>query len=139
MKALSLIVQFVIFFSIGFGFFLLAGNLFRFQSDLIKKDILDSGSELSIKQVSAVSITANTTCKSCDTVDIMIDQKSIAGYTPTYRLSNGIILTIEPESKIIQSTIHNLCRSTTCDSREVTSSRGITLTYDRTNNKLVIR
>jgi hypothetical protein len=139
MKAASLIVQFVLFFTIGLGFFLLAGNLFRFQSGLIKQDILDAGSDLSINQISALSINAIDSCKSCDNVTIKIDQKSIAGYNPTYRLSNGIILEIEPENKIAQSSMHNLHHSITSDPSEASSYKAITLTYDRTKNKLVIK
>lgn len=139
MKAAYLIVQFVLFFTIGLGFFLMAGNLFRFQSGLIKQDILDAGSDLSINQISALSINAITSCKSCDNVTIKIDQKSIAGYNPTYRLSNGIILEIGSENKIVQSSIHNLQHSITSDTTEVSSYKAITLTYDRTKNKLVIK
>lgn len=139
MKAASLIVQFVIFFTIGLGFFLLAGNLFRFQSGLIKQDIIDVGSDLSINQISALSINAIDSCKSCDNVTIKIDQKSIAGYNPTYQLSGGLILKIEPEDKTVQSSMHNLNSSITSDTTEVSSSKAITLTYDRTKNKLVIK
>ena len=139
MKAASLIIQFVLFFTIGLGFFLLAGNLFRFQSGLIKQDILDSGSDLSASQISAISINAVDSCKSCDIVTIKIDQKSIAGYNPTYRLSNGLILQIEPENKIVQSSMHNLHHSITFDTSAVSSSKVISLTYDRTKNNLVIK
>lgn len=138
MKAASLIVQFVLFFTIGLGFFLLAGNLFRFQSGLIKQDIIDSSSDLSISQLSALSLKAVDSCKSCDSVSITIEQKSIAGYNPVYQLSGGIVLKIEPENKIAQSSIHNLYHSITFDTSEVSSSKDITLTYDRTKNKLVI-
>lgn len=139
MKAASLIVQFVIFFTIGLGFFLMAGNLFRFQSGLIKQDIFTSGSDLSTSQISAASITAVNSCKSCDSVTIKIEQKSIAGYKPVYQLSNGLILKIEPENKIVQSSMHNLYHSITFDETEASSTKAIALTYDRTKNKLVIR
>ncbi len=139
MKAASLIVQFVIFFTIGLGFFLMAGNLFRFQSDLIKQDILDSGSNLSTSQLSAASIVAVNSCKSCDNVTIKVEQKSIAGYSPVYQLSNGVILEIEPENKLVQSSMHNLYHSITSDAAESSSTKAIALTYDRTKNKLVIR
>lgn len=135
MKAVSLIIQFVLFFIIGFGFFILAGNLFRFQSDLIRSDIIDSSSNLSVDQLSAVSIRAVNSCKACSNVTIKIDQKSIAGIYPTYQLSNGIILKLE--SKTVQSSMHNVNYSITYDADE-TSSKSIALTYDRTKNKLVI-
>jgi len=139
MKAASLIVQFVLFFTIGLSFFLLAGNLFRFQSDLIKQEILDRGSTLLVKQLSALSIVAVDSCKSCDSVSIKISPKTIAGYSPVYQLSGGVILKIEAENKAVQSTIHNLHHSITFDTKEVSSSKDITLTYDRTKNKLVIK
>ncbi len=143
MKAASLILQFVIFFTIGLGFFLMAGNLFRFQSTLIKQDILDSASNLSASQISASSIRAVSSCKSCDRVSVKIDQKIIAGSTPTYRLSDGtinvLILEIEEENKIVRSSMHGLTYSVLTDAVKVSSSKSITLTYDRTKNNLVIR
>ena len=139
MKAVSLIVQFVLFFIIGLGFFLLSGNLFKYQSGLVRKGILDSGSELSVNQISAISISSVDSCKSCDNVTIKVDQKSIAGYNPVYQLSNGIILKVEPENKIVQSTMHNLYYSITYDTAEVSSSKSIALTYDKIKNKLVMK
>ncbi|MEM5797129.1 MAG: hypothetical protein QW818_00195 [Candidatus Aenigmatarchaeota archaeon] len=139
MKAVSLIVQFVIFFTIGLSFFLLVGNLFKFQSDLIKRDILESGSTLSLNQLSAALINAVNSCKSCNNVSIKIDQKPIAEYTQIYQLSDNLILKIEPENKIIKSSLHNLNYSINSDPTEFSASKTITLTYDRTNNKLVIK
>lgn len=139
MKAASLIIQFVLFFTIGLGFFLLAGNLFRFQSDLIKQDILEAGSRLALSQISAISIKAVDSCKSCDNVTIKADPKPIAGYDQTYQLSSGIILEIEPENKLAQSSLHNLKHSLTFDTTKVSSAKSIALTYDRTKNKLVIK
>lgn len=143
MKAASLILQFVIFFTIGMGFFLMAGNLFRFQSDLIKQDIIDSASNLSVSEISASSITIVNSCKSCGNISVKLDQKPIAGNTPTYRLSDGTInaltLEIEPENKMAQSSMHGLNYSVITDTTEVSSSKTITLTYDRTKNNLVMR
>jgi len=139
MKAVSQIVQFVIFFAIGMAFFLAAGNLFRFQSDLIKQDILNASSTLAVSQLSAISIKAIDSCKSCDNATITIYQRSIAGYNPTYQLSSGIILRIDPEAKIVQSSMHNLHHSITYGSAKVSSAKAIALTYDRTTNNLVIK
>ena len=139
MKAVSLIIQFVLFFTIGLGFFLLAGNLFRFQSNLIKQDILDTGSGLALSQISAISIKAVDSCKSCDNVTIKADLKPIAGYSPTYQLSSGVILEIEPENKLAQSSLHNLDQSLTFDAAKISSAKSIALTYDRTKNKLVMK
>lgn len=139
MKAVSLIVQFVLFFVIGLGFFLTAGNLFRYQSDLIKNEILASSSNLSVSSLSAASIRAVESCKSCDSVMLKFDQKPIAGYNPTFQLSNGIILKIEPEGKQVQSSMHSLSYSLSFGSGDVSSSKTINLTYDRTKNNLVIK
>ena len=139
MKAVSLIMQFVLFFMIGFAFFLLAGNLFRFQSGLIRQDILNSSSKLAINQISAFSIRAVDSCKSCDNVTIRFEPKPIAGYNPTYQLSSGVILKIAPENKIIQSSMHNLYYSINYGADEVSSVKPIDLMYDRTKNNLVIK
>ncbi len=139
MRAVSLIMQFVLFFTIGFGFFLLAGNLFRFQSGFIKQDIINASSELAINQISAVSFRAINSCKSCDSVTIKFDQKPIADYNPTFQLSNGVILRINPENKVVQSSMHNLYYSINYGASEVSSAKTIDLTYDRTKNNLVIK
>lgn len=138
MKAASLIIQFVLFFIIGLGFFLLAGNLFRFQSDYIKGDILSIGSEIYTRQMSSFAINAVNICKSCDNVTLKISQGPLAGASPTYQLSQGIVFEIDSENKIVQSTMHNLFYSIAEGSNKVSSSKTITLTYDRTQNKLVI-
>ncbi|MBI1978489.1 MAG: hypothetical protein HYS62_00315 [Candidatus Aenigmarchaeota archaeon] len=139
MKAVSLIVQFIIFFAIGLGFFLMAGNLFRFQSDLIKQDVIDAGSSLALGEISAASIRAINSCKSCENVSIKVDQRMIAGYNPVYQLSNGAILEIEPEDEVLQSSVHNLNYSVTMNTPKVLASKAIVLTYDRTKNSLVIK
>lgn len=138
MKAVSLIVQFVIFFIIGMGFFLLAGNLFRYQSDFIKRDIVDIGSEIYSRKMSAVAIDAVDLCKSCDNVTVKVSQSDIAGINPTYQLSQGLKLELESENKIVQSSMHNLYYSVTEGADKVSSSKTITLTYDRKINNLVI-
>ncbi|MBI2546966.1 MAG: hypothetical protein HYW23_00785 [Candidatus Aenigmarchaeota archaeon] len=138
MKAVSLIVQFVIFFIIGLGFFLVVGNVFSFQSDVIKQDILDTGLDTSINQLSAASVRVVDSCKACDNVTIKIDQKSIAGYYPVYQLLNGIILKITPENKTLQNSVHNLNYSVNFTGPDAGASKTIDLTYDRTKNNLVI-
>lgn len=139
MKAASLILQFVIFFMIGMGFFLIAGNIFRFQSNLIKGDIIDMSSSLALSEMSANSISLIDSCKSCEIMTLKIDQESVAGYNPLYQLSNGVRLEIEPENKQAQSSMHNLYYSINYETNKVASSKTILLTYDRTNNNLVMK
>ena len=138
MKAASLILQFLIFFIIGLGFFLLAGNLFRFQSDLIKQGIIDSGSSLALSEISAASIRAVNSCKSCENVTIKIDQRRIAGSIPIYQLSNGVTIELEAENELSQSSMHNLNYSMTLGGK-ASASKPIALTYDRIKNNLVIK
>ena len=139
MKAVALILQFVMFFIIGLTFFIAVSNIVKFQSTEIRQDILNSGSDLSIKEISAEIINTVNSCKSCDNTTIKFNQKPIAGFGPTYKLSNGIILSVLLQSKSLQSSIHNLYYSITYDTKEVGSSKTLNLTYDKTNNKLVIR
>ncbi|MBI2543058.1 MAG: hypothetical protein HYW24_02650 [Candidatus Aenigmarchaeota archaeon] len=138
MKAQSLIIQFIIFFTISLSVFFMVGNLFRYQYDLIRRDVLQSSSELTAEYLSAVAIKAVDTCKSCDNVSITLNVKPSAGYNPTIRLDDGILVKIEPENKIVQSSIHNLKDSIRFQTNDVSSVQPITLTYERENNILGI-
>ncbi len=141
MKAVSLIMQFTIFFVIGLGFFLLAGNLFKFQSSVIKKRIIDSGADLSVVHFSASAIRAIDSCKTCDNVTLKFSQKPIAGVNPVFQLASGtgVTLMMETEGKTLESTMHNMNYSVSLSGIQVSSSNPIDLTYDRTKNNLVIK
>lgn len=141
MKSQSLIVQFVLFFVIGLGFFLLAGNLFRFQSNFIRQDILDFGSELLSKQTSSFIITAINSCKSCDKVSTSFNVKSITGNFPiiAFTANKKLTVSLEEENKLIESSVHNLLYSVNLETNAVSSARSINLTYDKIKNNLVIR
>lgn len=139
MKAVSLIVQFVLFFIIGLGFFILAGNFFRFQSTVIRQELVNFSSEFSVREVSVFAISAVDSCKSCDNVTLRLEQKSVAGYNPTYQISNVIRLKVEQENVFLNSSLHNLNYSINLENAEVSSSKPIDLMYDRTKNKLVIK
>ena len=107
MKSQALIIQFIIFFTIGLAFFLAVGNLFRFQSNLIKREILNLDSELTNKYLSALIITAVDNCKSCNKTSIQVNVKSVVGFNPVFKLDTGIVLSIRPENKILQSSIQS--------------------------------
>lgn len=139
MKSVAFIVQFIIFFTIGLIFFLAAGNLFRFQSNILKRDILDISSELTSNYISAVAIASINTCKYCDNVSVKVNVNPIVGYYPIFELDKGIVISIEPENKSVSSSIHNLNNSISFTTSKVSSVKPITLTYDRTKNNLVIK
>lgn len=139
MKSQSLVVQFLIFFVIGFSFFLSIGIFFRSQANLIKNDILDSGLELETKYISTAAGIATSTCKTCDNVSIRVELRPVIDYRPKIGLGDGIVLSIEPENKVSRSSINNLKHSLNFIPNEVSSVRPITLMYDRTKNNLVIQ
>ena len=140
MKSVSLIIQFVIFFSIGLTFFILVGNLFRFQSDVIKNDVLNFGSNLATKQMSAAAVYAIDTCKTCDNTTIRTEVKSITNLNPDVSLTTGgVMLSIDAENKQTLSSVHNLYFSVNFVPNKVSSVKPITLTYNKTKNNLVIK
>ncbi|MBI2545266.1 MAG: hypothetical protein HYW22_01545 [Candidatus Aenigmarchaeota archaeon] len=139
MKAQSQIIQFILFFAIGLTFLTIVGNVFRFQSDIIKSDILDAGSNVTSKYLSAIVIKSVDGCHSCDNISTRIQLNTIAGYNPDVRLNNGILLSIEPENKLYQVSAHNLFNSITYSTSKVLSVKPITLTYDKTKNNLVVQ
>lgn len=139
MKSQSQIIQFVIFFAIGMTFLTIVGNLFRFQSDIIKADVLDAGSNVSTRYISAIAIKSVDGCKTCDNISTKIQVNSIAGYNPDVRLNNGIVLSIDPENKVYQTSSHNLFYSINYNTNKVLSVKPITLTYDKTKNNLVVQ
>jgi len=138
MKAQSLIVQFILFFAIGMLIFLVVGNLFKFHSEIIRADIINSSLKLTNSYISSVIITETVTCKQCDYVSINLKTgDDIGGYFSEIKLDNGLnVSTIE---KTFYSSIHNIGKSVNITPGKTSSTKTITLTFDRTKNKLMIR
>jgi len=139
MKSQSVIVQFILFFVIGLGVFLSLGNLFKFQSEIVRKDVINNSVELTNSFLSSKIISVVDSCKQCDFVSLDIRlEKTVAGFFTEIDLSNkGLNTSIDGQSSI--SSIHNLNETISTMSGEASSVKAITLMFDRTNNNLMIK
>ncbi len=138
MKSQSLIVQFILFFVIGLGIFLSLGNLFKFHSETIRGDVIDYSVKLTNSFISSAIISTVDSCKQCDSISTNMQlEKTIAGFFTEVELKNG--LNISAGGKTFPSSIHNLNETIGIQPSKASSAKVITLTFDRTNNKLMIR
>lgn len=138
MKAQYLIVQFVLFFIIGLTIFLAIGNIFKLHSEVVRDDIISSSLKLTNSFISSAVITATASCKQCDFVSINLrTMEKIADYFTEIKLKNGLnVSTIE---RSFFSSIHNINESIIIVPSQASSIKPITLTFDRTKNKLMIK
>lgn len=140
-KGQSLVIQFTLFFIIGFTIFLSISNFFKIQSDALGSDALSYGIELTNSYISANILNIITTCKLCTISNTTIKlANTTAGYYIVADLSSTGLNTSTPyvSNKIYLSTIHNLNESIIIAQGRGTSSKPISLTYSRTKNQLEI-
>jgi len=139
-KAQSLIIQFILFFIIGFGLFLTTGLFFKSQSDMFRADVLSSSLELTNSYLSSAFITLTSTCKQCDFIKISKEiENTTAGYILEFDLVNvqpkG--LNVSTENDFFFSSVHNLNESFDMTGSSL-SAKTIILTFSRTKNELRI-
>jgi hypothetical protein len=124
---------------IGLGIFLSLGNLFKFQSEIVRGDVINYSVKLTNSFVSSNIISAVDSCKQCDLVSANIKiEKTVAGFFTEIILKNGLNTSIDGQS--FSSSIHNLNETIKGSiSGEASSAKAITLMFDRTKNKLMIK
>ena len=134
-KGQSLIIQFMFFFMIGFSVFLGIGTFFRMRSEMLKGDIFSRNTKLVGSYISSMVITLKS-CKFCDYSRVYLSLP-----TPYYLLSlEGNKLEVSsppPNEKRYTSSLHNLNFSLSLEGSAI-SGETITLTLDRTKNKLAV-
>ena len=137
MKGQSLVMQFVIFFVMGFTLFLVIGNFFRYQSDRIASEIVSDSLRLTNSYLSSASIALINSCKQCDDVNYeIILANTTAGSFFEIFLENKTGLKVSaPENKLSISSIHKI-NFTTNMSGFTASNKPIILTYNKNNNQL---
>jgi len=110
MKGQTLIIQFILFFIIGFAVFGSIGFFFKYQSDIFKNDVSNYDLKLVNSYISANLMTAAVTCKQCDFIKISTDlPPPKSGNVFEIGLSaNGINTTIPLTQKIITTSVYNL-------------------------------
>lgn len=137
MKSQSLIVQFILFFLIGFSIFLAVGNIFKFQFFSTQSDIIDLSLKSINSYISSAVIVAVDSCKTCDTASISLNpEKTIAGSFYEIKFDNG--LNTSTDRKYSFSSIHLLNNSITIQQSKAVSVKPISLMFERTKNNLVV-
>jgi len=137
MKSQSLIVQFMLFFLIGLTVFLAISQLFKFYSDTMRREIVNSSLKLSNSFISSAIITAVDSCKECDIVKLSTKLEKAAGYLVVASLENGLNNSIATGDYFFSS-IHNLNETLNIQPSKVSSLRPLTLTFNRTNYNLMM-
>jgi len=141
-KAQSLIIQFLLFFMIGFILFISIGTLFKNQSDALREDIINSSLKMTANFISSNAINIIDSCKQCDYVAVSMQlQNETANYILDLRLDNSVLNVSIPfwRGKYYTTNLHNLNYSQSGNwSGHTASSQPLTLTYNRTKNELRI-
>jgi hypothetical protein len=137
-KAQSLILQFVLFFMVGFLVFVSIGTFFKYQSDIFQQDVAKKSLDLTSNFFKSAILSQVDTCKGCDEAQYSIRLQNItAGYYMEILMDRltGLSVKAIPEGKVSNSGIYNLNES--FDMSGVGSSvKPINLTFSRTKNVL---
>jgi len=138
-KGQSVVIQFLIFFLIGFAVFLSIGTFFRYQSDIFRQSILSLGVNATNSYLSSAVIALVDSCKECDYASLTVRaQNTSAGYPIVVNMSSQQLRTSAPPSAAtLNTTVHNLLKNLTT-SGSSSSSKTIILTFNRTNNNLKV-
>jgi len=137
-KAQSLIIQFIVFFMMGFSLFIGVGTFFKIQSDMFRDDIVNSTLGLTNSYFSLAAVSAVDSCKQCDYVQYSLKiENSTAEYMLEVGLdsSSGLNVKAVPRGKESSSPFHNFNESFDI-SGSAPSIRPISLTLNRTKNEL---
>jgi hypothetical protein len=137
MKGQTLIIQFVLFFIIGFSLFTSIAVFFKYQSDIFKNDITNYNIQLINSYFSATAISAAVTCKTCDFVNITTTtQNTTAGYFFEVGMTNlGLNTTVPMAQQRVTSSVYNL-NSSYVLSGFSPSIKPITITFNKIQNSL---
>ena len=137
-KAQSLVIQFVLFFVIGFTMFVVVGMSFKAQSDMFREDVVNYTLGLTGSYVSSAAISAVDTCKQCDFIEMSLKLENMtAGYFFQIELDNQTQMNVSavPGGKSLRYNFYNFNESYNLTGRAA-SAKPITLTFNRTKNEL---
>ena len=139
-KGQSLVIQFVLFFIIGFAMFIAIGNFFKLQSDDIRIDVGELSTRLTSSYLNSRIIRLIDSCKECNFGNFTFRlENTSAGYNTLITVGPKWILTeISPLSKLTNSTVYNLLLSTNTQAGLASSAEPIIITYNKTKNQLIL-
>jgi hypothetical protein len=137
-KAQSVIIQFVLFFLMGFGIFVGVGMLFKTRSDIFQGDVATASLKLTSSYLTSTAI-ASMGCLECDIVESKVTiLNTSAGYFTEVILSNeGMETSTAPKFREYISSMHNLNETLQLDG-SAPSIITISIVYDRPQDELNI-
>lgn len=135
MKAQALIVQFLLFFLIGFSIFLLIGNVFSFHSLKFGSEIREKNLKMIGSLLSSVVINLYTHESNYSTIKLFFSNFSQLKDFQVILTQEGMEI-ISPENLRVESSIHNLNESLGLEGDSNLES--IIFTYKKKDNKIVI-
>ena len=135
MKGQTLIIQFILFFMIGFALFTSIGLFFKYQSDLLKEDVTNYNMRLINSYMSATALAEAVSCKQCDFANITVKiQNTTAGnFFEVGMNSQGVNTTVPMSKKSIATSIYNLNSSYTLSGLSA-SVKPISITFTKSQN-----
>ncbi|MEM5855260.1 MAG: hypothetical protein QW472_02985 [Candidatus Aenigmatarchaeota archaeon] len=135
-KGQSVVIQFLIFFMIGFSIFVSLGSFFRYQADILRQEILSSSVNLTSSYISSAVISILDSCKGCDFVSLsVVIYNTSAGY-PLLITTQDSKLNISTFGTSHLTTIHNISKNPITLTGYSVSSKPIILTFNKSNNNL---
>ncbi len=133
-KAQSYIIQFIIFFTVGFIVFLSIGSFFRMQSDYFINELTYKNSKITGSYISSLAINLIDSCKQCDYSKVRLNLNPNYEYIINAGQAWEILL---PQERKYYFSLHNLNSSINSEG-SVLSTKTITLTFDKTKIKLKV-
>ncbi len=137
MKGQTLIIQFILFFLIGFSLFASTGLFFQAQSQIFKNDISTYNLKLINSYFSSIALTEVVSCKQCDFINVTVKTQNTTGgnFFEIGMSSNGVNTTIPQTDQNISTPIYNL-NSSYILSGFSASIKPISITFTKSLNNL---
>lgn len=137
-KGQSFVVQFIMFFMIGMGLFILLGNFYRYESENIKRQLIDYSTEMIGSYMSSMVVSAVEGCPNCGVVEYDIRlAKTYAGHFIEMDMSHiGLSVRSAPKASEYTSSLNNLFQGLNIIEGSASSVHNVNLTYDKDYNIL---
>lgn len=137
MKAVSLIIQFILFFLIGLSIFISVGMLFSNQYILVKQDIAEERIKNVANYFASQIISFYISCIECDYATLTINPEDIQHPYKIYLHDDNLTVSVLDMGKNYSIKLNNF-NETLELSGEAISGRPVILTLEKSNNKLRI-
>ncbi|MEM5843701.1 MAG: hypothetical protein QXX07_00120 [Candidatus Aenigmatarchaeota archaeon] len=131
-KAQSYIIQFIIFFVVGFVVFLSIGSFFKIQSDFFINELSYRNAKIVADYITSTAISLIDSCKECE------DSRVIINLNPNYEFivkADNVWEIILPNERRYSFSLSNLNYSVSSAGSAVIT-KTLTLTFSKTENKL---